>query len=176
MNISKAIVQRHGGDIQINANPHTGNTLTVLLPVPIAQASEVARPYLPAGKTMNANQASILVVDDEPAIVSCIRKLLGSSVSVRTSHSGQEALQFLSEGNTPDLILYDLMMTDLPGPELYERLQALRPELIKNTMFMTGGAFTERTRNFSSLHNSRLIQKPFEPNELRRLVKEVTAA
>jgi signal transduction histidine kinase len=165
--ICQDIIARHGGTLTVESAPGAGTSVTVRMPS-MQDAVHFSRLENPLdGATDPLHGASILVVDDEPAIVRCIQRLLRAAGEVRTATSGRDALDQLLEGLTPDLILCDLMMVDLSGVELYEQVLAQRPELEPRILFITGGAFTDRTRAFTEEHFDRIIEKPFESKVLR---------
>lgn len=102
----------------------------------------------------------VLVVDDEPAIGRLIRNLLPQH-DTHIASSGERGLDLLREGAAFDVIVCDVMMPDVSGMDLYERIVAERPELARRFVFVTGGAFTERTRSFLDRILARRIDKPF---------------
>ena len=174
--ICQDIIARHGGTLTVTSESGEGTTVTVRLPG-MQDAVHFSLLKSPAtGATDPLQGASILVVDDEPAIVRCIKRLLRAAQEVRTATSGREALALLLDGVTPDLILCDLMMADVSGVELYEQVLTQRPELEPRILFITGGAFTDRTRAFCEEHYDRLIEKPFESKVLRDRLRVALSA
>jgi len=115
-------------------------------------------------------RARILVVDDEQIIGSTIRRLLSAHEVVALTDP-REALARLSGGERFDLVLCDLMMPQLSGMELHEALVAVRPALARRMVFMTGGAFTDRARQFLEGVGNRQLSKPFAPQDLRDQVR-----
>ncbi len=165
--ICQEIISRHGGTLTITSHLDEGTAVVVRLPSMQDAVHFSLMELAPEGATDPLESARILVVDDEPAIVRCIKRLLRAAQEVDTATSGREALDILLDGASPDLILCDLMMSDVSGVELYERVCIERPELEPRMLFITGGAFTERTRAFCDQHIERLIEKPFESAALR---------
>ena len=85
---------------------------------------------------------------------------------------GDDALVLLLQGARFDVILCDMMMPEMSGPEFYEALRTGRPDVIDRVVFMSGGAFTPRSRDFlDRVPNSR-IEKPFDPQVLSSLVRD----
>lgn len=68
------------------------------------------------------------------------------------------------------------MMPDMDGAEFFERLEGAIPEQAARVVFMTGGAFTQRTKDFLSPARRRLLEKPFEATALEAMIQEVMAA
>jgi CheY-like chemotaxis protein len=83
------------------------------------------------------------------------------------------ALEILGRDPRCDVILCDLMMPLGDGMTFYERLGQLRPELQWQVIFMTGGAFTDKAMDFLGSVSNKMIEKPFSPSALRRLLSEM---
>jgi len=72
--------------------------------------------------------------------------------------------------------LCDLMMPGMSGSELYRQVSTLRPELRSRFIFMTGGAFADGAAIFIEQTGSRVLDKPFDLDLLRRWVDEAVDA
>ena len=83
-----------------------------------------------------------------------------------------EALTRLEHGETFDLVLCDVVMPDLSGPEFYATVAERWPQLVARLVFMTGGAFTPETVEFMERVPTRVLSKPFKIDRLKRLVRE----
>ncbi len=119
-----------------------------------------------------SRRGRILVIDDEPIIGSAIRRTLGKEHDVSVVTSGQEAISLIRSGEVFDLLLSDVMMPEISGIELYQELCRTAPDCSRRMVFLTGGAFTEGAKEFlESVPNPRL-EKPFDPDRLRALVRE----
>jgi len=74
--------------------------------------------------------ANILLVDDEPGMLRYIRTLLEvDEHKVQTASTGEEAVEHVQKGLTPDLVLLDLLMPGIDGLQTLEQLRHLRPGL-----------------------------------------------
>lgn len=118
-------------------------------------------------------RARILIVDDEPLFGQTISLLLGPEHEVTVELSGKSGLLRLESDPHFDLVLCDLSLPDMNGPEIYERVSAQWPELASRFVFVTGGAFTDFTREFMERHNGMSLEKPFRIHELERLLDRV---
>jgi CheY-like chemotaxis protein len=98
--------------------------------------------------------------------------MLSDSHQVTLSRSGDEARRILDE-QVFDVVVCDLMMPNVSGMDLYDRLQRTRPEMAQRVVFMTGGAFTERARRFVERVDNVCLGKPFNVLELRRAVERL---
>ncbi len=86
----------------------------------------------------------------------------------------REALTLLEQGQTFDLVLCDLVMPDLSGPDFYAMVEKRWPDLVERMVFMTGGAFTPMTTEFiARLPNRVVLSKPFTIERLKDLVREL---
>ena len=115
----------------------------------------------------------ILVVDDEPLICEGIRRAL-SGHDVEVAPSGRDAIRLCEDGEF-DLVLCDVMMPDVSGMEVYGRIRTARPGYEERFVFMTGGAFTPKARQFLESVANEAIIKPFSLRELRSLVAKHAA-
>ena len=114
----------------------------------------------------------VLVIDDEAGIASVMRRIIGRGNEVVVAASGREALALLERDTDFDRIFCDLMMTDLTGMDVHAELAKRHPECLPRLVFMTGGGFTARARAFLQSYSHPRIDKPFEPELIRRLVAQ----
>jgi PAS domain S-box-containing protein len=165
LHICRNVVTSHGGELRVRSSPSQGTTFTVILPVAGAPSAAQTRDPVSHQATAQApSRRRVLVADDEPAICVAIRDFLkGHEVSV--VHSGREAFELLSEHEF-DVVFCDLLMPDMTGMDLYYRLRAARPGYERKLVFMTGGAFTDRARDFIRTVPNRVLDKPFELERL----------
>lgn len=97
-------------------------------------------PDILSQKNMTTTKA-ILVVDDSSDMLLLLKTVLEiGDFGVFTAQSGKEALKVLSEINSPDLILLDMQMDEMSGPEFLVKLNEKMPDLIKAVpvVFLTG--------------------------------------
>lgn len=85
-------------------------------------------------------------------------------------NNGREALEKVGKAGHYDLILCDVMMPEISGPEFVHRLGKSHPELQKHVIFITGGAFRDDARDQLARFNNKVLEKPFTKNELRSAV------
>ncbi len=167
--ICHRIVADCGGEITLHSEVGHGTTFRVLL----LPARKIARrdpaPVLPARRT---GRARILVIDDEPAIGSVIQRALETEGNVETSTSAAAVLRQIADGARYDVIFCDLMMPDTTGMDFYAGLQRTVPELADRVVFLTGGAFTPRARAFLDTVTNVRLDKPFDLQSLRRVLRE----
>jgi CheY-like chemotaxis protein len=120
-------------------------------------------------------RARVLVVDDEPRLLTTVRFILRDDHDVTTLTSARVALERLLAGETFDAILCDLAMPDMGGEELFARLAVARPDLTRRVIFMTGGAITAAAAALLDDASTARLEKPFRPAELMAAVRRTAA-
>jgi CheY-like chemotaxis protein len=119
----------------------------------------------------------ILHVDDEPDIRELVEISLGldSGMSVKSCSSGADALA-AAAGWSPDLILIDVMMPVMDGPQTLGRLRECDATAQIPIVFMTARAQARELAHFLSLGAAGVIPKPFDPITLATTVKRYLRA
>jgi CheY-like chemotaxis protein len=125
---------------------------------------------------MAPQRGRILIIDDEPPIVSAVRRTLREEHDVEGLFSAREALERVLGGATYDVILCDLMMPQMTGIDLHQELCRSAPHMAGKMVFMTGGAFTANAREFLEKESHTVVEKPFTPAALRALIRSRVAA
>ncbi len=168
LSISQSIVASLGGELTIESEEGRGTTFRVFLPVaPAVDGGEAP----PVDDTSGARGARILIVDDEPAIVNSVRRLLGREHRVVGLTDAREALALIVGGERYDVIFCDLVMPHLGGDAFYERVRALAPALADRFVFVTGGATDPRLQTFLAEVPNERIEKPFSLQNLRGIAR-----
>jgi CheY-like chemotaxis protein len=110
---------------------------------------------------------TILVVDDEPSILSYIRRVLEqANYNIVTSPSGNDALEIIQRGQPKiDLVLTDIVMPgSIDGLTLASKIQRKNPKL--PILFITGALLEDDESAARCAIKNRLLQKPFSPTQL----------
>ena len=174
LSVCHGIVKSLGGEISFDSEVGRGTTFRVRLPPsPRSSAVPAATEQGPRG---DPERASILVIDDEPLVRRAIERSLDKEHDVVSAATAGEALERLENGEQYDLILCDLMMPEMTGMEMAERLRRDQPGLYDRLVFLSGGAFTPEAAEFLRSVGNRFIEKPFLPDDLRRRVQELLGA
>jgi DNA-binding response OmpR family regulator len=140
----------------------------------VSEDEDGAQIYPGSPEELMAGTETLLVVENEAAIKTLVQVALERhGYVVLTAESGSEALSLAAGHAGPiDLLITDVVMPDLRGPELARRLVQERPSLA--TLFMSGymdDAIGEDTKGLSVPVD--FIQKPFSPSALAVKVREM---
>jgi two-component system cell cycle sensor histidine kinase/response regulator CckA len=164
------IVEQSGGRIGVESAPGQGATFTIYFPrywgaeAPIG----VAQQRMPEVGT-----ETLLLVEDEAAVRASVRRLLEwHGYTVLEARNGTDALKvYESHPGKIDLVLTDVLMPEMGGHELVERLRARQPEL--RVLFMSGYSERALTSNSAVSAGTGYLEKPFTVETLMRRLREV---
>jgi len=171
--VSLGIVEAHGGRLTVDAAKGGGAVFTIALPVKSPQPGAASDA---SSAQRSAVRRKVLVVDDEPDIRESLAEILSAaSHRVVTASSGREALERLTIERY-DVILTDIRMPDMDGRALYQQIQAKWPSELARVVFVTGDTLASELREFVCRSGRLVIEKPFLPSEVRRVVDEVAAS
>jgi PAS domain S-box-containing protein len=170
LSICQRIVTSLGGEIKAESEVGKGTTFRVSLPPSQAQGLRA-----PAMATVRAasRRGRVLVIDDEATIGTAVRRMLGTEHDVVSVTSGAAALERFHTGERFDVVLCDLMMPQITGMDVFTELVRQWPDQAARVVFLTGGAFTPRAREFLEKVQNRALDKPFEAQHLRMVVNEL---
>ncbi|MBZ5633601.1 MAG: response regulator [Acidobacteriia bacterium] len=162
-----SVVHEWGGDIAFSSEPGQGSTFAIYLPYVEPEGAPVVRPA--ASKEAGRGEpATILVVEDETGIRDLIRKILQRErYRVLEAGTAEEALT-LAQGQSIDLLITDVMLPGIHGPELARRMQQAAPRI--KTLFISGYTGEEQVPA-----GARFLAKPFTLGVLLEKVRESLA-
>lgn len=169
----QGIVERMGGVVLVDSEVGRGSTFTVVFPVdttpaPVARVPEVVREHA-AGQR-------IALVDDEPVLRESLAQVLREAgFDVRTAANATALLDSAPSWDAaPELLLTDVVLPDMSGPELARRLRERVPTL--RVLFMSGYAESLLADQGVPLDEVHFIAKPLDPAALCSKVARVLAA
>jgi two-component system, cell cycle sensor histidine kinase and response regulator CckA len=164
------IVAQSGGYIWVDSNPGKGTVFKICFPrVEIRREAVIqASQPVPAG-----GSETILLVEDEETVRNVAARVLSTrGYVVHKAANGEEALSLARHlDGTLDLVLTDVVMPDMGGVELINRLLELRPGL--KVVYMSGYAQGDKLEPGSEEIAGSFLQKPFSSESLTRKVREV---
>jgi CheY-like chemotaxis protein len=166
------IVRQSNGFLTVESEPDAGSTFTMHFPAVPASAEVVATLSAVAGQVARPTE-TVLLVEDEDAvrlIVSTVLRRQGYQV-VEAS-SGRIACEIFAQRNDIDLLLTDVIMPEMNGPALAQRLIGLRPEL--RVLFMSGYTDMQSPPGGDN-PNIGFLSKPFQASVLTARVAQMLA-
>lgn len=168
------IVAQSGGYVAVYSEEGKGTCFSIYLPE-VPAGTETAKPAEQRKAPLFKGSATVLLVEDDPSIRALGRRVLtADGFTVVHAASGPEALELCAKRQAPvHLLLTDMVMPEMSGPELAERLSSLWPGL--KVIFMSG--YTEHAALNDGLlrKGANFIQKPFAPDALLRAIRETLA-
>jgi CheY-like chemotaxis protein len=161
---SYGVVTQAGGHIELRAQPGRGTTVAFILPATSEPLVAAARPA-PAAES---RPATILVVEDEEEVRSLAERILtGHGYTVLSAQDPYDAILTCDRHSGPiDLLLTDVVMPRMAGPELAERVAEMRPDI--GILFMSG--YPNQAADPEAL--TALLPKPFNGPGLTRAVAD----
>ncbi len=171
LSVCHSIIASLGGQITASNHPNGGALFRVVLPAAPAEVRPVPEAPTPTPKAPRG-RATVLIIDDERLVGKTLARVL-SEHECTVVTDPREAHQLLLTQEPYDVILSDLMMPDMTGMDLHAALVTERPELAARMVFISGGAFTPAARDFLGRIPNPRIEKPFNPDEVRILVRSL---
>jgi CheY-like chemotaxis protein len=168
------VIQQSGGGIDVQSIPGEGSTFTVYFPLAIEREAAPASSLPPEASARG--EGTILLAEDDDAVRAIARATLErAGYRVLAASDGLRALALLDEHPEEiDLLLTDVIMPNMNGRELAERLSALRPGV--PVLFVSG--YTDNVLADQGIPQSEtaLLDKPFTPASLTAAVAAILAS
>jgi CheY-like chemotaxis protein len=165
------IIQQSGGAVWVDSEPGVGTTFKVYFPVAGQAEAASAGSLAPERRTLRGSE-TILLVEDEERVRGLVRTILTKyGYNVLEAQGGGDALLYCEQHPAAiDLLLTDVVMPRMSGPQLAGRVLALRPQV--KVLYMSG--YTNDAVVLHGILDSSIsfIQKPITPGALARKVRE----
>ena len=164
------IVTQSGGQIQVETAPGKGSTFHIDLP-------RVGNALLPAPRHLAEaalRSGVVLVAEDDPPVREFARRaLVAGGYTVLVAAGGDQALQASERwGKEIDVLLTDIVMPGVHGPELAARIRVKRPGI--GVVFMSGYADDDLAQDVGLNGSGEFLPKPFSGDALRRAIGRAT--
>ena len=164
------IIQQCGGTIRCESSPSNGAVFEILLPAVVNYPASLPAEKKPK-KVSEQRTGRILVVEDESSLRLAMRHVLSrNGYGVIEAANGAEALAVLrNSDDSIDLVLTDVIMPSMSGPELVSALRSRRPDL--PVIFMSAYAGERLTEQGVKCTEHEFIQKPFTLEKLLNKIR-----
>lgn len=167
----RGIIEQHQGHIWVYSEVGLGTTFKILLPVATEELTQV--PTTSRENDVAPGSETILVVEDDPMILDFVKNLLTlHGYTILTAGMPDEGIRLAREHEgTIDLLLSDVIMPKMNGPELYEKISELHPGI--PVLFISGytGEVMEHHGILEDAAN--FIHKPFSLTVLSAKLREI---
>jgi PAS domain S-box-containing protein len=167
------IVRQSGGHIWAYSEPGHGSVFKILLPYTGEKATDVG-PANQDERTPRGNETILLAEDEDGIRRVGVRLLTELGYTVIAARNGEEAVQLAAAQEKIDLLLSDVVMPEMNGIELWERLRLDRPAL--PALFLSGWATDAVVRHGILDGQVPFLQKPFSSHQLGLKIREILDA
>ena len=163
------IVKGHGGYVDVESEKGRGTTFKIYLP---ASKREVYETIEPSDRISKGTE-TILLIDDEKKILEVAGKLLKAmGYHVLTAEEGREAIEvYKKHGETVDLVLLDIIMPNMKGGEVFDRLKEINPEI--KVLLSSGYSIDGEATKILERGAKGFIQKPFDMERLSGSIRTI---
>jgi len=122
--------------------------------------------------TLRVEAPTLLLVDDDMAVLSSFRRhLQAEDISIEFALSGGQALRRLLSDSPPDAVVCDLLLPDISGVEVFQRVMAANPSYRQRFAVATGGYAVPEVAAFLATFGGPVLKKPVDPGQLAQVVR-----
>ena len=170
------IIKKHNGFIEVTSAVGEGTKFSAFLPVTHKNLGGDAVVSRETVRELRQRELVVMVVDDEPDLRNfCVTALGEIATKILTAGNGVEALEQFEKANRKvDLILMDLTMPKMSGPECFQRLRAIDPNL--RVLISSGYSLDIEAEKILKGKATGFLPKPYDLNQLMESVERALNA
>jgi PAS domain S-box-containing protein len=173
LSFSQGLAEAHGGRLELVPSAK-GACFRLTLPIDVGQTLPPVPAELPLAAAAPARRA--LVIDDEAEIAEALADfLLVEGFTCDIAVGGADARARLRAGDF-DLIVSDIRMPDIDGPQLHAWMTTERPDLLDRVAFATGDTLGIAAARFLADVKRPVLEKPFTPEAVSRFLQQMDLA
>lgn len=178
--ISRDLVKKMDGNVTLASHLGRGTSATVTLHLwreDVADQQQVEPPRTPTPELLSpamGRRLSIIIVEDETALLQPLRRMLGEQHDVLTFSDSTDGMRCLIERDPPDIIICDINMPEVDGIELFKQVTRVRPFLAERFVFLTGGDSDELATLMAEAP-TRILEKPVHRKELIAVIEAIAS-
>lgn len=163
------IIKNHHGFITVDSRLGKGSTFCIYLPASDKEP-EIEKA---SNEAIEFGHETILLVDDEDFIIDVGEMMLkGLGYTIMTANCGKAALDLFAEKHELiDLVVLDLVMPDLSGELVFNKMREIKPEI--KVLFASGHYMVDQTRALLQTGRSDFLQKPFNLRQLSTKIRRI---
>jgi two-component system cell cycle sensor histidine kinase/response regulator CckA len=164
------IVKQSGGFIWVDSRVGLGTAVHILFPVAVDKRISETAPAV--GEEIKGGSETILIIEDEDAVRKMVVRILTRlEYSVLEARSPGEALKLFDNQEKVDLVITDVVMPAMSGPDLMSKISELQPGI--RTLYMSGYPDEAIAHHGIVEEGITFLQKPFSPRALAKLVRQL---
>ncbi|MFO7972425.1 MAG: PAS domain S-box protein [Desulfobacterales bacterium] len=168
------IIKGHGGYIDVDSKKGRGTTFSIYLPASgqsVQKTSESNEQII--NEQIIKGDKTVLLVDDEEIVIDVAGQLLKKlGYHVLEAGSGKEAIQLFGEWcNKIDIVILDMIMPDIGGGEVYDRIKEIDPQV--KVLLSSGYSINGQATGILERGCNSFIQKPFNITVLSQKIRKV---
>ena len=163
------IIKAHGGYIDVESKMNQGTTFEIYLPSTTKKVDRVTKD----SEKLIKQSGTVLLVDDEAAVREvCISILEKIGYRVLSAKDGEEVLElYRNNKDEIDIVLLDMIMPNMSGGEIYDRLKEINPEI--KVLLSSGYSIDGEATEILNRGCDGFIQKPFDIKKLSAKIGEI---
>jgi signal transduction histidine kinase len=177
--LSRSILRRLGGDLSVESVFGDGASFLCFLPIPTDEAVRTACQRKEATVRRDLRQPvanhSVLVVDNDERVLRSYMRLLNPEHRLLIAQDGDDAIELLESGSSPDAVLLELDLPGLDGRKLLGWLAEHRPDLHRHALIVTSVGAQPEYETFLREYGGPVLRKPVRGEELLSEIARVLA-